>query len=128
MSIRNNGCIFARCATKRCPARVWLRPYQLQMDLEHQRGRWRCNEAASGQGRAKPKIGSLEISTDEHLRSDEEPLTSGDETDEVEEDLDPRQLLQLLSLEESQQRLREARPPEAPAAYQKRWGRVQTPG
>ena len=29
MSIRNNGNIFARCASKRCAFRVWLGPYQI---------------------------------------------------------------------------------------------------
>ena len=39
--------------------------------------------------------------------------------------LDARQWFRLLSLEESEQRLKEAKAPEAPSSYQKRWGRVQ---
>lgn len=71
-----------------------------------------------------PRIGALQV----FAGDSDDPLTSGDDEDEPEETLDPRQLFQLLSLEESQKRLQAAQPPPAPAAYQKRWGRVQTKG
>ena len=95
MSVSNNGSIFARCASKRCNLRVWLRPCS---------GRWRRAVKAEG-------------------AESDEPLSSGTEDEQQEETIDPRH--RLLSLEESQERLREARAPEAPAASQKRWGRVQ---
>ena len=81
MSIRQNGRLVARCAAKRCAARVWLRPYQVngadlepvaQVDPEGPRGRWRRPSApkAEATGGSKqrrrlvqPKLGSLEVST-----------------------------------------------------------------
>ena len=171
MSIRNNGSIFARCASKRCAFRVWLGPYQIpprennhpseeldeleipmdgnqtEVEMPHV-GRWRRSmqpnmatdairnhktEVFGSKGisrkRSKkvimpPQIGALQV----FAGDSDDPLTSGDDEDEPEETLDPRQLFQLLSLEESQKRLQAAQPPPAPAAYQKRWGRVQTKG
>ena len=83
MSIRQNGRLFARCAAKRCAARVWLRPYQMssaelepvaEPDPEGPRGRWRRPSEAQAEapGGSKqrvrghlvqPKVGSLEVST-----------------------------------------------------------------
>ena len=82
MSIRQNGRLFARCAAKRCAARIWLRPYQVnstelepvaEADPEGPRGRWRRSETpkAEATGGSKqrsgrlvqPKVGSLEVST-----------------------------------------------------------------
>ncbi len=155
MSIRNNGSIFARCASKRCVFRVWLGPYQIpptendhpsedvdleleipmdgnqtELEMPHV-GRWRRSmqpnvatdatrshkiEVSGSKGisrkRSKKvtmpaKIGVLQV----FAGDSDDPLTSGDDEDEPEETLDPRQLFQLLSLEESQKRLQAAQPP-----------------
>ena len=102
MSLRNNGEIFARCAARRCSFRVWIQPYQIDSAEGHEAleqpssveesqaaRRW-GRPASQGQevrrkkGGGSPAVGRLEIS--QGPESDE-PLTSGDDEEEPEEEL-----------------------------------------
>lgn len=80
------------------------------------------NQAAR-RGQQPWRACELEISRDNTEESDE-PLTSGEEDADEEDVQSARAHLQLLSLEESWARLRDARPEDAPPAFQKRWRRA----
>eukprot|EP00931_Biecheleriopsis_adriatica_P077788 TRINITY_DN51285_c0_g1_i1.p1 TRINITY_DN51285_c0_g1~~TRINITY_DN51285_c0_g1_i1.p1 ORF type:complete len:252 (-),score=24.35 TRINITY_DN51285_c0_g1_i1:31-756(-) len=131
MSIRNNGKIFSRCKHRRCSIRYWLIPdtekhmsnKSTTTPITVRRWQRRCRNT-EGWGETAGS-GPQHQSSENTLGEDsEEPLTSGSEADE-DDSCDSlgvlEQNLKLMSLEASRQRLSEARPPEAPPVFEKRW-------
>lgn len=151
MNLCDSGQVFVRCAESRCKWRLWLAPEALesnQVDDDRSRakescpqpparlGRWRQQPANHAEvvhaaprslRRSKHNFGSwhagdLQVNAHHVAEDSDEPLTSGEEAEEMEDTFATRQL-ELPSLEESWMRLKAAKPSEKLPSFQKRWKR-----